>query len=152
MLVVHTKKLKKLRVESSKDATLNAHLFYLLSSPFSTTHEPQGTSTRCGAIAMCPTVDMTEAIERQIERFAPGFKDLILERHTRNTSDYETYNPNYVGGDIGGGGFGLKKIMQMGSKRPYSLGGGVFLCSAAAPPGAGVHGMCGYYAARAALD
>ena len=97
-------------------------------------------------------VDMTEPIERQIERFAPGFRDLILERHTRNAFDYESYNPNYVGGDIGGGGFGLKKIMQMGSKRPYSLGGGVFLCSAAAPPGAGVHGMCGYYAARAALD
>jgi len=97
------------------------------------------------------TVDMTEAIESQIERFAPGFKDLILERHTRNAAEYQNYNPNYVGGDIGGGGFGLKKIMQMGSKRPYTLGGGVFLCSAAVPPGAGVHGMCGYYAARSAL-
>ena len=97
-------------------------------------------------------VDMTDRIESQIERFAPGFRDVILERRTRNATEFESYNPNYVGGDIGGGGFGLKKIMQMGNKRPYSLGGGVFLCSAATPPGAGVHGMCGFYAARAALD
>jgi phytoene dehydrogenase-like protein len=97
-------------------------------------------------------VDMTDAIETQIERFAPGFKDLILERHTMSSADFEAYNPNYIGGDIGGGGFGLKKILQMGSKRPYTLGGGVFLGSAAAPPGAGVHGMAGYFAARAALD
>ena len=72
--------------------------------------------------------------------------------HACNSTGFETYNPNYIGGDIGGGSFGLKKLMQMGAKRPYALGGGVFLCSAAAPPGAGVHGMCGYFAARAALD
>jgi phytoene dehydrogenase-like protein len=103
-------------------------------------------------MTLAPRMGSTrEAIENQIERFAPGFKDIVLERSTRNAAQYQTYNPNYVGGDIGGGGFGLKKIMQMGAKRPYQLGGGVYLCSSAAPPGAGVHGMCGYYAARAAL-
>ena len=97
------------------------------------------------------TVDMTGAIEAQIERFAPGFGDIVLARHTRNAPEFERYNPNFVGGDIGGGEFGLRKILQLGAKRPYHLGEGVFLCSSATPPGAGVHGMCGYYAARAAL-
>jgi phytoene dehydrogenase-like protein len=95
---------------------------------------------------------MTESIEAQIERFAPGFRDLILERRTRSAVDYEGYNPNYVGGDIGGGQYGLRKILQLGRKAPYDLGGDVYLCSSATPPGAGVHGMCGYHAVRAALD
>ena len=94
---------------------------------------------------------MTEAIEYQIERFAPWFKDLILERSTRNTYQFQTYNPNYLGGDIGGGEYGLKKVLQIGEKSPYSLGGDVYLCSSATPPGAGVHGMSGYHAVRAAL-
>lgn len=121
---------------------------------FDESRAPDGNHTAWGYchVPNASTTDMTDNIERQIERFAPGFKDLILERHTRNAAEYETYNPNNVGGDIGGGGFGLKKIMQMGTKRPYTLGGGVFLCSSATPPGAGVHGMCGFYAARAALD
>ncbi len=123
-------------------------------SLFDDTRAPEGKHT---GWAYChvpngSSKDMTEAIESQIERFAPGFKDLILERHTRNAAEYQAYNPNYVGGDIGGGGFGLKKLMQMGNKRPYALGGGIFLCSSATPPGAGVHGMCGFNAARAALD
>jgi len=129
--------------------------FVLLSqqSEWDDTRAPKGKHT---AWAYChvpngSSQDMTEAIEQQVERFAPGFSDLIIGRATKNSMSYETYNPNYVGGDIGGGSYGLKKIMQMGTKRPYSLGGGVFLCSSAAPPGAGVHGMCGYYAARAAL-
>lgn len=95
--------------------------------------------------------DMTTAIERQIERFAPGFSELILERNTMSPADYQSYNPNYVGGDIGGGQFGLKKVLQLGNTRPFSFGNGIYLCSAATPPGAGVHGMCGYYAATAAL-
>lgn len=97
------------------------------------------------------TVDMTEAIESQMERFAPGFKDLILERVTRGSVEFQAYNPNYLGGDIGGGQYGLKKVLQIGAKSPYSLGGDVYLCSSATPPGAGVHGMCGYHAVRAAL-
>lgn len=123
-------------------------------SQFDSTRAPEGQHTAWGYchVPNGSERDMTEAIESQIERFAPGFKDVILERHVMTAVQYESHNPNYVGGDIGGGGFGLKKVMQMGAKRPYALGGGVFLCSAAAPPGAGVHGMCGYFAARAALD
>ena len=123
-------------------------------SLFDDTRAPSGQHTAWGYchVPSGSDVDMTDAIEGQIERFAPGFKDIILDRHTMNSVQFETYNPNNVGGDIGGGGFGLKKILQVGSKRPYQLGGGVYLCSAAAPPGAGVHGMCGYHAVRAALD
>ena len=95
-------------------------------------------------------IDMTEAIERQIERFAPGFRDLILQRHVMGPADLERHNPNYVGGDIAGGGFGMKKVFQLGATNPYRIGDGIFLCSASTPPGAGVHGMCGYYAAKAA--
>ncbi len=98
------------------------------------------------------TVDMTEAIERQIERFAPGFRDLILQRSTRNAAGYETYNPNCVGGDIGGGRYGLSKVLQIGARAPYTLAPNVYLCSSATPPGAGVHGMCGFNAVRAALN
>jgi phytoene dehydrogenase-like protein len=97
-------------------------------------------------------VDMTEAIENQVERFAPGFKDIVLERATRSAMAYQAYNPNYVGGDISGGQYGLRKLLQIGTDSPYSLGGDVYLCSSATPPGAGVHGMCGYHAVRAALD
>lgn len=97
-------------------------------------------------------VDMTDRIEAQVERFAPGFRDLILGRSTRGPAEYEAYNPNFVGGDIGGGVYGLRKVLQLGDKRPYEIGVDLFLCSSATPPGAGVHGMCGYHAARAALD
>jgi phytoene dehydrogenase-like protein len=123
-------------------------------SLFDDTRAPAGKHTAWGYchVPNGSTVDMTEAIEDQVERFAPGFKERIIGRHTRNSVQYEEHNPSLVGGDIGGGGFGIKKILQMGAKRPYTLGEGLFLCSAAAPPGAGVHGMCGYHAARAALD
>ncbi len=123
-------------------------------SQFDPSRAPEGQHTAWGYchVPNGSTVDMTEAIEAQVERFAPGFRDTILSRHTRHAHGYEAHNANYVGGDIGGGGFGLKKILQMGNKRPYVLGHGLYLCSAAAPPGAGVHGMCGYFAARAALD
>lgn len=97
-------------------------------------------------------VEMTDAIESQVERFAPGFKDIILERSARGAMAYQAYNPNYLGGDIGGGRYGLKKVLQVGNKAPYHLGGDVYLCSSATPPGAGVHGMCGYHAVRAALS
>lgn len=103
-------------------------------------HVPNGSS-----------VNMTEPIEDQVERFAPGFKAVILERATIDSSQFETYNPNYMGGDIGGGQYGLKKVLQIGGKAPYHLGGEIYLCSSATPPGAGVHGMCGYHAVRAAL-
>ncbi len=123
-------------------------------SKFDPTRAPKGKHT---AWAYCHVPhgsdrDMTTAIETQVERFAPGFRDLVLDRHTMKATDLEAHNPNYVGGDITGGGFGLKKVFQFGSSRPYRLGDGIYLCSSATPPGAGVHGMCGYYAAKAAMD
>lgn len=122
-------------------------------SLFDDTRAPEGKHTAWGYchVPNGSDVDMTEAIENQVERFAPGFKDVILERSTWDSKTYQRYNPNYVGGDIGGGEYGLKKVLQIGDKAPYSLGGDVYLCSSAVPPGAGVHGMCGYYAVRAAL-
>lgn len=123
-------------------------------TPFDPSRAPEGKHT---AWAYCHVPsgsdrDMTNAIEAQIERFAPGFKDLILQRHTMNASALEAHNPNYVRGDIAGGGFGVKKVFQLGASNPYHIGDRVFLCSSATPPGAGVHGMCGYYAAKAALE
>lgn len=100
------------------------------------------------------TVDMAERIERQIERFAPGFAERILGRHTMSPADLERYNPNYAGGDIAGGANdGLQLFARPTlALNPYRTAArGLFLCSAATPPGAGVHGMCGYHAATAAL-
>lgn len=96
-------------------------------------------------------LDMSGAIEDQIERFAPGFRDLVIERHTMGPAALEAHDPNYLGGDIAGGAFGARKLLQFGLADPYRLGDGLFICSSATPPGAGVHGMCGYHAARAAL-
>jgi phytoene dehydrogenase-like protein len=100
------------------------------------------------------TVNMTERIEEQIERFAPGFRDRILARATMAPADLERYNPNYVGGDISGGANdGLQIIARPTLARiPYATPTrGLFICSSSTPPGAGVHGMCGYHAAQAAL-
>ncbi|MFN0026830.1 MAG: phytoene desaturase family protein [Acidimicrobiales bacterium] len=101
------------------------------------------------------TLDRSAAIEAQIERFAPGFKDLILARHHTNSVQMEAYNPSFVGGDISGGSHGGLQLLARPrlSPRPYHLGwNGAFLCSASAAPGGGVHGMAGYHAAHAALD
>ncbi|MCW2603561.1 MAG: FAD-dependent oxidoreductase [Pseudonocardiales bacterium] len=100
------------------------------------------------------TVDMSEAIERQIERFAPGFRDLILARATRNSVEYEAYDGNYVGGDINGGVASLRQI-TVGPVAQWSRYStpidGVYLCSSSTAPGGGVHGQCGALAAREAL-
>jgi phytoene dehydrogenase-like protein len=99
-------------------------------------------------------VDMTERIEAQIERFAPGFRDLILARATTSTADGERHNPNYVGGDITGGASTLRQTLFRPTVRwnSYRTGTpGLYLCSASTPPGGGVHGMCGYGAARTVL-
>ena len=93
-------------------------------------------------------VDMTARIEAQIERFAPGFRDLVLARHTLSAPEMEAYNPNYVGGDVNAGLMDLRQLMRMPYTTPDPR---LFLCSSSTPPGGGVHGMCGYYAARAAL-
>ena len=100
------------------------------------------------------SVDMTERIETQIERSDPGFRDRILARHTMGPAELESYNANYVGGDINGGAPNLRQMLARPTPRlvPYRTPiGGVYICSSATPPGGGVHGMCGYHAARAAL-
>jgi len=100
------------------------------------------------------TVDMAPRIEAQIERFAPGFRDRILARSALGPKQLEERNPNYVGGDIGGG---VQDLGQLFARPVLSLvpyrtpSAGLYLCSSSTPPGGGVHGMCGYHAARAAL-
>ena len=106
-------------------------------------HVPSGSS-----------VDMTERIEAQIERFAPGFRDLVLARATKTAAETERANPNYVGGAITGGMATLRQTVFRPTVRwdNYRTSSpGLYLCSASTPPGGGVHGMCGYGAARAAL-
>jgi phytoene dehydrogenase-like protein len=101
------------------------------------------------------TGDMTEVIEAQIERFAPGFGSLVLARHTLGPASLEQYNENYVGGDIAAGAAeGLQLFLRPAARiSPYTTSDKhLFICSASTPPGAGVHGMCGYYAAEAALQ
>lgn len=100
------------------------------------------------------TRDMTEIIEKQIERFAPGFRHRILSKHVFNTSQLEEYNPNYIGGDINGGAIDIGQLFTRPVLRlsPYRTSArGLYICSASTPPGGGVHGMCGYNAAKRAL-
>jgi len=100
------------------------------------------------------TEDMTERIERQIERFAPGFRDRILARHTMSTAQYEEHDANFVGGDIAGGANNLLQFVTrpFPSLDPYATPNRrIFIGSSSTPPGGGVHGMCGYWAARSAL-
>jgi phytoene dehydrogenase-like protein len=97
---------------------------------------------------------MTDRIEAQVERFAPGFRDRILARATRDTRAMEQHNANYVGGHINGGAQDLRQVFARPVARavPYRTpADGIYLCSASTPPGGGVHGMCGVWAARAAL-
>ncbi|MBE9602556.1 NAD(P)/FAD-dependent oxidoreductase [Pedobacter sp. MC2016-24] len=100
------------------------------------------------------TQDMTHIIEQQVERFAPGFKDRILAKRTMNTAQIEAYNPNYIGGDINGGVIDIGQIFTRPALRssPYRTSAkGLYICSSSTPPGGGVHGMCGYHAAKRAL-
>lgn len=107
----------------------------------------------CHVPAGCE-VDMTGRVEAQIERFAPGFRELILARHALAPAALEAYNPNYVGGDINGGIQDLRQLFTRPavSVTPYATPNPrLFICSSSTPPGGGVHGMCGHHAARAAL-
>ncbi len=125
-------------------------------SLFDPTRAPQGKHT---AWAYChvpngSTVDMTSRIEDQIERFAPGFKELVLARAVKAPADVEAYNANYIGGDINGGVQDLRQLFTRPVMKwdPYSTSAkGLYICSSSTPPGGGVHGMCGYHAARSAL-
>ncbi len=99
-------------------------------------------------------VDMTERIEAQVERFAPGFRELVIGRSAMGPAEMEAHDANYVGGDINGGAADLRQTLARPALRasPYASPlPGVFLCSASTPPGGGVHGMCGFHAARAAM-
>jgi phytoene dehydrogenase-like protein len=96
-------------------------------------------------------VDMSERIEKQIERFAPGFRQIILSRNSMTAVDFETYNPNYIGGDINGGVHDLFQFFSrpVWSFSPYKTPAkGIYICSSSTPPGGGVHGMCGFHAAE----
>jgi phytoene dehydrogenase-like protein len=125
-------------------------------SLFDPSRAPEGKHT---AWAYChvpngSAIDMTERIEKQVERFAPGFRDLIIGKHVMNTAQIEAYNPNYVGGDIAGGIMDFGQLFTRPALRlsPYKTSAkGIYICSSSTPPGAGVHGMCGFHAARRAL-
>jgi phytoene dehydrogenase-like protein len=125
-------------------------------SLFDGTRAPEGKHT-VWAYCHVPNgsdLDMTERIEAQIERFAPGFKDRILARSTMGPADLEKINANHVGGDINGGLMDFRQLFTRPAARltPYSTSAkGLYICSSSMPPGGGVHGMCGYSAARAAL-
>lgn len=123
-------------------------------TPFDRTRAPAGCHT---AWAYChvpagSTVDMLPRIEAQIERFAPGFRDRVLARSVMTARDMEARNPNYVGGDISAGTFDLPQALIRPTWRLWSTPvRGLYLCSASTPPGVGVHGLCGYFAACRAL-
>jgi phytoene dehydrogenase-like protein len=125
-------------------------------SLFDRTRAPAGRNT-VWAYCHVPngsTQDMTETIVRQIERFAPGFRDTILAIDSTGPADLEAYNPNYIGGDIAGGRTDLGQLFNRPARpwAPYTTPDPrIFLCSASTPPGAGVHGMSGYHAARTAM-
>lgn len=125
-------------------------------SLFDDTRAPQGRHTGwayCHVPHASP-VDMTERIERQVERFAPGFRALILARRTMTPADIEAHNPNMIGGDIGGGANDLVQFLFRPLLRwnPYTTPNPrLFLCSSSTPPGGGVHGMCGYWAAQSVM-
>ncbi|MGH8896159.1 MAG: phytoene desaturase family protein [Egibacteraceae bacterium] len=132
--------------------------FVLLAQPslFDDSRAPDGKHTLWGYchVPNGSTVDMTERIEAQLERFAPGFRDLVLARAVRTATAMEAHNPNYVGGDINGGAQDLHQLFTRPVARlsPYTTPlSGVYLCSSSTPPGGGVHGLCGFFAAQAAL-
>jgi phytoene dehydrogenase-like protein len=125
-------------------------------SLFDPTRAPPGRHTGWAYCHVPPgsTEDMTDVIERQVERFAPGFRDRILARSRMSPAAFESYNENYVGGDITGGVTDLAQLFTRPVARivPYATAAkGIYICSSSTPPGGGVHGMCGYWAARAAL-
>jgi phytoene dehydrogenase-like protein len=132
--------------------------FVLLSqaSLFDATRAPEGMHTAwayCHVPNGC-TIDMTDAVENQVQRFAPGFRDLILAKHVMSPARMEEYNPNYIGGDIVGGiqDFRHLFIRPFGRWEAYATPvKGIYMCSASMPPGGGVHGMCGHLAAMKAL-
>lgn len=130
--------------------------FLLVAQPslYDSTRAPEGKHVAwvyCHVPNGCP-VDMTDRVESQLERFAPGFRDCVLARSILNPAALEARDANLVGGDINGGELSLRQFLVRPAIGNYFTGTpGLFLCSASTPPGGGVHGMCGYHAARMAL-
>jgi len=151
-----------LEIEQSEKDSSNGNIakspYVLMAQPsvFDDTRAPAGKHT---AWAYCHVphgsiIDMTAIIESQVERFAPGFKDIIIGKHTMNTREIQAYNPNYIGGDINGGILDIRQLYTRPALRysPYRTSKkGLYICSSSTPPGGGVHGMCGYHAARQVL-
>jgi phytoene dehydrogenase-like protein len=138
------------------DGRITDRPFVLLSQPtlFDPSRAPTGKHVAWGYchVPGASTADMLDRIERQIERFAPGFRDCILARSIETPADIEARNPNLVGGDIASGVTDLRQFFTRPTWRNYSTPvKGLYICSASTPPGVGVHGMCGYYAAQRAL-
>ncbi len=149
-------------IQASEDAVWHdrpaERPFVLVAQPslFDPTRAPAGQHTAwvyCHAPAGS-NQDLTRQVEAQIERFAPGFCDQVLARSALDSVQLEQYNPNYIGGDINGG---VQDIFQFFTRPVWSLNPyktpakGIYICSSSTPPGGGVHGLCGYYAAEAAL-
>jgi phytoene dehydrogenase-like protein len=130
----------------------------LLSQPtlFDPTRAPEGKHIAWGYCHLPngSTEDMTERIEAQVERFAPGFRARIIGRHTMGPAAFERHNPNMIGGDLNGGEVTLRQLFFRPALRPVPYATpdpSLFVCSASTPPGGGVHGMCGFHAARTVL-
>jgi phytoene dehydrogenase-like protein len=147
------------RAEASTNAGVVPEMPFVLvaqQSHMDATRAPRGRHTGwvyCHVPHGCD-VDMTDRIERQIERFAPGFRDIILARHILTPRTLHAHNPNMIGGDIGGGANTLRQFLFRPTARwdPYTTSDpALFLCSSSTPPGGGVHGMCGYWAAATVL-
>jgi phytoene dehydrogenase-like protein len=148
---------------AEKDVTRDGHparpyVLVVQQSLFDATRAPDGRHTLWAYTHVPNGSNRTEvtvgAVEGQLERFAPGFRDLVLERSVLGTAELESRNPNYVGGDINGGSAELRQLFARPVARPVPYRtplDGVYLCSSSTPPGGGVHGMCGWNAARAAL-
>lgn len=134
----------------------NPYILMTQQSMFDSTRAPEGKHTAWGYchVPSGSTVSRVEAMESQIERFAPGFRERILARHTMNTAEMESHNANYIGGDISGGVIDLGQLFTRPALRysPYRTSAkGLYICSSSTPPGGGVHGMCGFHAAKRAL-
>jgi phytoene dehydrogenase-like protein len=147
-------------VRSESDANAGRHaerpfVLFVQYDPWDPSRAPAGKTTGW-AYCHVPSgsdVDMTDRIEAQVERFAPGFRDLILARSTRSPAELEAHNANYIGGDINAGVEDIRQLLfrPTVSLDPYHAGPGLYLCSSSTPPGGGVHGMSGFHAAKSAL-
>ncbi|MFU8811626.1 MAG: phytoene desaturase family protein [Balneolaceae bacterium] len=147
------------RSEAEMDRGVHPEKPYVLVAQQSLFDESRTPDNRHTLWAYChvppgSTTDMTRAIEQQIERYAPGFQDVVMERRTMHTGQFHAYNANYIGGDINGGRQDITQLFTRPHSfiRPYATASpGLYICSSSTPPGGGVHGMCGYHAATLAL-